>query len=79
MITMYDMEKEKTKEKLVRVTAWIPQKKLRSLMALKKDKHSQSEILRFLIDEELERMRSWKAHKKLYGVASASDFNDRLL
>ena len=67
------------KEKLIRVTAWIPRKKLKALMTEKGKKYSQSEVLRMLIDSELERTQSFKAHEDLYGIAGAEDFDDRLL
>ena len=67
------------KEALVRVTAWIPKKKLKALMKEKGKQYSQSETLRMLIDNELERIRSWKAMDKLYGIAKAEDFDDRFL
>lgn len=67
------------KEKLVRVTAWVPQKKLRTLMKEKGARYNQSEILRLLVDNELERIRSMKAHERVYGTAQAGDLDDRLL
>jgi len=67
------------KDKLVRVTAWVPRKKLKILMKEDGKKYSQSEVLRLLIDNELERIRSWKAFDELYGIAKAEDFDDRLL
>lgn len=70
---------KKGKEKLIRVTAWVPQKKLKALMREKGTKYSQSEILRMLVDNELERIRSWNAMDGLYGIAKAEDFDDRLL
>ena len=70
---------EKRKEKLIRVTAWIPSKKLKALMKEEGEKYSQSEILRMLVDNELERIRSWKTMDGLYGIAKEEDFNDRLL
>lgn len=71
--------RKEEKEKLIRVTAWIPQKKLKALMKEEGEKYSQSEILRMLVDNELERIRSWKAMDELYGIAKAEDFDDRLL
>ncbi len=73
------MKSAPQKEKLLRVTAWIPQKKLKALMKEKGKGYSQSEILRMLIDNELERIRSWEAMDKLYGIAKPEDFDDRLL
>ncbi len=73
------MKSTARKEELLRVTAWIPKKKLKALMKEKGKKYSQSEILRMLIDNELERIRSWKAHDQLYGIAKPEDFDDRLL
>ena len=67
------------KDKLVRITAWIPKKKLGLLMKEKGKRYSQSDILRMLIDNELERVRSWQAMEALYGIAKPEDFDDRLL
>lgn len=69
----------KGKEKLIRVTAWVPRRKLKALMKEKGTKYSQSEMLRMLVDNELERTRSQKAHEGLYGVAKTEDLDDRLL
>ncbi len=65
-------------EHLTRVTAWIPKKKIKILIKKYGNKHSQSEILRSLIDRELERLSSLKAHQEIYGIASKDDFNARL-
>ena len=73
------MEQAHQKEKLLRVTAWIPRKKLKTLMKEKGKGYTQSEILRMLIDNELERVRSWKAMDELYGIAKPESFDDRLL
>lgn len=70
---------ERHKEKLIRITAWVPQNKLKTLVKDQGGKYSQSEILRWLIDNELERIRSLKAHEELYGAAKPADFDDRLL
>lgn len=70
---------DKGKEKLIRVTAWVPRRKLKALMKEKGAKYSQSQILRMLVDNELERIRSWNAMDELYGIAKAEDFDDRLL
>jgi len=68
------MKEKKSNEKMIRITAWIPQKKLQSLVNEKGKSLSQSEILRSLVDEEIERVRSFKAHQKIYGIASSKDF-----
>lgn len=68
------MKDKKTTEKMVRITAWIPQRKLKSLASEHRKGLSQSEILRDLVDEEVERIQSFKAHQKLYGIASSKDF-----
>ena len=70
---------EKPKEKLIRITAWVPQKTLKALMKEKGKKYSQSDILRMMMDNELERVRSWEAMDKLYGIAKDEDFDDRFL
>ncbi|QQR81928.1 MAG: hypothetical protein IPJ69_07550 [Deltaproteobacteria bacterium] len=59
---------------LVRMTAWIAPKKLKILIKEYGSRHSQSEILRALIDQELERITSFKAHQDMYGIASKDDF-----
>lgn len=65
--------------KLIRLTAWVPQKKLKTLLREKGKRYSQSALLRMLIDDELERVRSFKAHQEIYGIARTGDFDDRLL
>lgn len=60
-------------DKLIRITAWIPRRKLNRLMKEQRG-HNQSEVLRMLIDNELERLHSARAHEELYGIAMAGDF-----
>lgn len=64
---------------LVRVTAWIPQKSLKALMKKNKNSMSQSELLRNLVDDEAERLRSMEAHLSLYGMAKPGDIDESLL
>ena len=66
-------------DKLIRVTAWIPQKSLKTLMKKKKSSVSQSELLRTLVDNEAERLRSREAHLALYGIAKPGDIDESLL
>ena len=66
-------------EKLVRVTAWVSQKNFGLLMKKRAKKGNQSSVLRSLIEDEVERMKSLKAHHALYGIASSRDLDDRLL
>lgn len=73
------MKETSQKENLVRVTAWIPHKKLKALMKEMGRKYSQSQVLRMLVDNELERHCAWRAHEEIHGIARAKDFDDRLL
>ena len=60
-------------EKLIRITAWIPRRKLSRLMK-EQEGNNQSEALRMLIDNELERLQAARAHEELYGIAKTGDF-----
>lgn len=73
------MRSGRTKTKLVKITAWVPKTQMRRLMRHSKAKTNQSAILRGLIEDELERVSSLKAHSALYNIASKRDFDDRLL
>lgn len=64
---------------LVRVTAWVDKNKIGRLIKKTGKKYSQSEILRVLVDQEIERIASQEAHERLYGVARERDFDDRFL
>lgn len=66
-------------EQLVRLTTWVSKKNLKFLMKKKGEKYTQSEILRRLLDDEAERIKSWEVHKKLYGILKPEDFDDRFL
>jgi len=78
MPTIKTSESEE-RQQLLRVTAWVPRKKLQTLMKEMGSRLTRSEVLRMLIDNELERVRSWKAHQPLYGIARSRDLDDRLL
>lgn len=67
-------------ESLIRVTAWVSKKNL-SLLLKKRGakKTTQSEVLRTLIENEVERLRSRQAHSALYGIAGENDINESLL
>ncbi len=62
------------KEKRVKITVSIPQRKLSLLIIERGNAESKGEELRNLIDEEIERMSSLKAHQKIYALASTKDF-----
>ncbi|MBI2340170.1 MAG: hypothetical protein HYU99_07400 [Deltaproteobacteria bacterium] len=66
-------------EKLIRVTAWVPRKNLALLLKKQKKKTNQSRVIRTLIDDEVERLRSWQAHAPLYGIAGEKDIDESLL
>lgn len=72
------MKAHTNREEMIKVSAWIPKNKLANLTQTMKNS-SQSECLRLLIDQELERLESHKTHQKLYGIATDKDFDDRLL
>lgn len=67
------------KRKLARITAWIPEDDLDFLVSASKKKRSRSEVLRDLVDGEVERQKSAKAHRSLYAIAGEKDFDVRLL
>lgn len=68
------------REDLVRVTAWVPRAKLKRLMKESGRKDlTQSETLRMLIENELERVQSLKAHDAMYGIANPGDFDESLI
>ncbi len=60
---------KKPKEKMIKVTVRIPQKKLKILLKEHKEKHSPSEILRIMVDKELEKIRWIKEQKRKYGLS----------
>lgn len=63
---------------MTRVSVNVKKKSLSYVMKARKKKTA-AEILQVLIDEEAERLRSWKAHKEVEGKIPRSRFNDRLL
>lgn len=67
------MRSSPTNEKLIRVTAWVPEKSLDLLLKKQKTKKNRSEFLRSLIEDEAERLLSLKAHDALYGIAGPKD------
>jgi len=69
------MKSSSHEEKMIRITAWVPQKSLALLLRKQKSKKNQSEFLRSLIEDEAERLRSLEAHDVLYGVAGVKDID----
>lgn len=73
------MKTASKKRDLVRVTAWVPDEDLEFLTTCDGVKRSRSEVLRDLVDGEVERLRSAKAHRSLRAIAGKKDVDDRLL
>lgn len=71
--------KKKGAEQLVKVTAWVPERQMRRLMKTAGGIKNQSGLLRTLIENEVERIESQKAHASLYGIAAKGDFDDSVL
>ncbi len=76
---MRTVHKRSLKDKLVKVTAWVPEKQLKHLMKASGSIKNQSGFMRLLIENELERIDALNAHKPLYAIASKGDFDDSLL
>ncbi|MBI2964443.1 MAG: hypothetical protein HYY35_11870 [Deltaproteobacteria bacterium] len=60
------------------VSVRIPEAKLRRVMRQRRMK-SRSELIKTLIDEEDERIRSHQAHQRIFGSGRRVEFDDRLL
>jgi hypothetical protein len=60
------------------ITVRVPVTQLRSLMRARK-LTSQSELINVLLDEEEERIRSWRALAETAGTMTDSDFDAALL
>lgn len=73
------MTTARTKRKLVKITAWVPEHQMKQLLKVRGGAKNQSGVLRQLIEGELERRASLKAHQSLYNIATAHDFDDRVL
>lgn len=63
---------------LIKISARMPRGILKRLTALFKDK-SLSEVLRHLIEKEVARQKTLKAHMKLYGSFKPEHFDESLL
>lgn len=61
-----------------RVSVDVEKKSLSYIMKARKKKTA-VEILQMLLDEEAERLKSWKAHKEAEGKIPRGRFDDRLL
>lgn len=66
-----------SQQNLIRVTAWIPKDNLKYIMKKQGSKRSQSQVLRGLVDDEVERLQSQKAHLNILGIAKDGDFDGR--
>jgi hypothetical protein len=61
------------KVSLVPVTVRIPHRDLRSLLKAYPEIPTQSELIRRLLENELERIRSWEVHAGLEGTLTPED------
>jgi hypothetical protein len=62
---------------LKRMTFWVPLQQINDLLKQESKAKTPSELVRLLIDEELERKKSWEAHTRGAGKLSQKDFDDR--
>lgn len=60
------------------VSVRIPEAKLRRLMRKRRMK-SRSALIKALVDEENERIRSHEVHQRIFGSERRIEFDDRLL
>lgn len=63
---------------MTRVSLDVEKKSLSYIMRARKKKTA-AETLQVLIDEEAERLRSWKVHKEVEGKIPRARIDDRLL
>lgn len=63
---------------MTRVSVNVKKKSLSYVMKARKKKTA-AETLQALIDEEAERLKSWKTHKEVEGKIPRARFDDRLL
>ena len=61
------------KENLVPITVRVPRKDIRHLLRAHPEASNQSELIRKLIEQELERIKSWEAHLKMIGTLTSED------
>lgn len=62
----------------MRISVELESKPLSYIMRTRKKKTA-AETLRILIDEEAERLKSWKTHKEIEGKIPRAQFDDRAL
>jgi hypothetical protein len=61
-----------------RISVNVKKKSLSYVMKARKKKTA-AETLQILLDEEAERLRSWKVHQEIEGKIPRSRFDDRFL
>ena len=61
-----------------RILVELEKTRLSYIMKARKKKTA-AEVLQVLIDEEAERLKSWKVHKEVEGKIPRGRFDDRLL
>ena len=61
------------KESLVPITIRISHGDLRNLLRAHPEISTQSELIRNLIENELERIKSWKVHADVVGTLTSKD------
>ena len=67
------MNKKLLRKSLVPITIRISYGDLRSLLKAHPEISTQSELIRKLLEEELERIKSWKTHKEIAGTLTSED------
>lgn len=61
------------KRDLIPVTVRIPKKDLSRLLRAHPEVETQSELIRKLLEDELERLKSWAVHKAMVGKLTSDD------
>jgi hypothetical protein len=62
----------------MRISVELERKRLSYIMRARRKKTA-AETLQTLIDEEAERLKSWKTHKEIEGKIPRAQFDDRVL
>lgn len=68
----------KPKNDLKRMTVRISAKKINDLMKFEPQQSTASDLMRHLVDKQLEQHRSAQAHRSIIGKLGPKDFDDHL-
>ncbi len=61
------------KENLIPITVRVPKRDIKNLLKAHPEILTQSELMRILLEQELERVKSWQAHHEISGTLGAHD------